>query len=47
MWIGICIAIFSGFGNPLSIVIENLGFIGIGPVLVVASYFINNKLTPK
>ena len=36
MWIGICIAIFSGFGIPLSIVTENPGFIGIGPALGVA-----------
>jgi len=33
---GICIAIFSGFGIPLSIVTENPGFIGIGPALGVA-----------
>ena len=36
MWIGIGIAIFSGFGIPLSIVTENPGFIGIGPALGVA-----------
>ena len=36
MWMGICIAIFSGFGIPLSIVTENPGFIGIGPALGVA-----------
>ena len=36
MWIGICIAIFSGFGIPLSIVTENPGFMGIGPALGVA-----------
>jgi len=36
MWIGICIAIFSGFGIPLSIITENPGFIGIGPALGVA-----------
>jgi hypothetical protein len=36
MWIGICIAIFSGFGIPLFIVSENPGLIGIGPALGVA-----------
>ena len=36
MWIGICIAIFSVFGIPLSIATENPGFIGIGPALGVA-----------
>ena len=36
MWMGICIAIFSGFGIPLSIATENPGFIGIGPALGVA-----------
>jgi len=36
MWMGICIAIFSGFGIPLSIITENPGFIGIGPALGVA-----------
>jgi hypothetical protein len=36
MWIGICMAIFSGFGIPLSIITENPGFIGIGPALGVA-----------
>lgn len=36
MWIGLCIAIFSGFGIPISIVTENPGFIGIGPALGVA-----------
>lgn len=36
MWMGICIAIFSGFGIPLSIVTENPGFMGIGPALGVA-----------
>jgi len=36
MWMGICIAIFSGLGIPLSIVTENPGFIGIGPALGVA-----------
>jgi len=36
MWMGICIAIFSGFGIPLSIVTENFGFLGIGPALGVA-----------
>jgi predicted nucleic acid-binding Zn ribbon protein len=36
MWMGICIAIFSGFGIPLSITTGNSGFIGIGPALGVA-----------
>ncbi len=36
MWMGICIAIFSGFGIPLSIATENPGFMGIGPALGVA-----------
>ena len=36
MWIGICIAIFSVFGIPLSIATENPGYIGIGPALGVA-----------
>ena len=36
MWIGICIAIFSGFGIPLSIATENPGFMGIGPAIGVA-----------
>ena len=36
IWVGICIAIFSGFGIPLSIVTENYGFIGIGPAIGTA-----------
>jgi hypothetical protein len=36
MWIGICIAIFSGFGVPISIVTDNPGFIGMGPALGVS-----------
>ena len=36
MWMGIGIAIFSGIGIPLSIVSENLGFLGIGPAIGVA-----------
>jgi len=36
MWIGIGVAIFSGFGIPLSIATENPGFIGIGPAIGVA-----------
>ena len=36
VWMGICMAIFSGFGIPLSIITENPGFIGIGPALGVA-----------
>jgi hypothetical protein len=36
MWMGICIAIFSGFGIPISIITKNPGFIGIGPALGVA-----------
>jgi len=36
MWMGIGIAIFSGFGIPLSIITEHFGFIGIGPAIGVA-----------
>lgn len=36
MWMGIFIAIFAGFGVPLSIITDNNGFIGIGPALGVA-----------
>jgi hypothetical protein len=36
MWMGIGIAIFSGFGIPLCIATDNPGFIGIGPALGVA-----------
>ena len=36
IWMVIFIAIFSGFGIPLSIITENPGFIGIGPALGVA-----------
>ncbi len=36
IWMGICIAIFSGFGIPISIATENPGFIAIGPALGVA-----------
>ena len=36
MWMGICIAMFSGFGIPISIATGNFGFIGIGPALGVA-----------
>jgi hypothetical protein len=36
MWMGIGIAIFSGFGIPLSIATDNPGFIGVGPALGVA-----------
>jgi hypothetical protein len=36
MWMGIGIAIFSGFGIPLSIATDNPGFIGIGPAIGVA-----------
>ena len=32
----ICIAVFSGFGIPLSIITHNHGFIGIGPAMGVA-----------
>ncbi|MEA3421581.1 MAG: hypothetical protein U9Q97_07900 [Acidobacteriota bacterium] len=35
-WMGISIAIFSGFGIPLSIVLKNPGLIGIGPAVGVA-----------
>jgi hypothetical protein len=36
LWIGLGIAIFSRIGIPLTIITENLGFIGIGPALGVA-----------
>ena len=36
MWMGICIAIFSGIGVPLFIILKNPGLIGIGPALGVA-----------
>jgi hypothetical protein len=36
MWMGIGIAIFSGFGIPLSIATGNSAFIGIGPALGIA-----------
>lgn len=36
MWMGIGIALFSGIGIPLSIIIDNPGFIGIGPALGIA-----------
>jgi hypothetical protein len=36
MCMGIGIAIFSGFGIPISIATNNFGFIGIGPALGVA-----------
>jgi hypothetical protein len=36
MWMCICIAVFSGFGIPLSIITHNHGFIGIGPAMGVA-----------
>ena len=36
MWMGIGIAIVSGFGVPLSIVTKNYGLIGIGPAIGVA-----------
>lgn len=35
-WIGIGIAIFSGIGVPLSIVMDNWGLIAIGPAIGVA-----------
>jgi hypothetical protein len=35
MWMGIGIAIFSGIGVPISIIIDNFGFIGIGPAIGV------------
>lgn len=35
-WMGIFIAIFSGFGIPLSIALNNPAFIGIGPAIGVA-----------
>ena len=36
MWMGIGIAVFSGFGIPLSIATENPGFIGVGPAIGVS-----------
>ena len=36
IWMGIGIAIFSGVGIPLSILLENPGFIGIGPAIGVS-----------
>jgi len=36
MWMGICIAIFSGFGIPISIATNNYGFISIGPAIGVS-----------
>ncbi len=36
LWMGICIALFSGFGVPLSMVTGNYGLIGIGPAIGVA-----------
>jgi hypothetical protein len=36
MWMGIGVAIFSGFGIPLSIATDNPGFIGMGPAFGVA-----------
>ena len=36
MWMGICIAIFSGIGVPLCIILKNPGLIGIGPAIGVS-----------
>ena len=36
MWMGIGIAIFSGIGIPLSIILKSPGFSGIGPAIGVA-----------
>jgi hypothetical protein len=36
MWIGIGMVLFAGIGIPLSIVLENPGFFGIGPAIGVA-----------
>jgi hypothetical protein len=36
LWMGLGIAIFSGFGIPLSIATGNPGFIGVGPALGVS-----------
>lgn len=36
MWVGIGIAIFSGFGVPLSIALKIPGLIGIGPAIGAA-----------
>ena len=35
LWMGICIAIFTGLGVAISSVIQNFAFIGIGPALGV------------
>lgn len=35
LWMGICIAIFTGLGVAISAVIQNFAFIGIGPALGV------------
>jgi len=36
MWMGIGIAIFSGFGVSLSIIMNNFSFMGIGPAIGVS-----------
>jgi hypothetical protein len=36
LWTGLGIAIFSGIGIPLSIISDNLAFIGIGPAMGTA-----------
>ena len=35
-WMGIGIAIFSGLGIPLSVVLDKIGFIGLGPAIGVS-----------
>lgn len=35
-WMAICIALFSGFGIPISIATGNHAFIGIGPALGIS-----------
>lgn len=52
LWMGVCIAIFSGCGIPLSIITQNYGFIGIGPAMgvamgVVIGQSIENKYKQK
>jgi len=36
LWMGMCIAIFSGIGIPIAIISENFAFIGIGPAIGVS-----------
>ncbi|WP_340113691.1 hypothetical protein [Maribellus mangrovi] len=36
LWMGICIAVFSGVGIPIAIISKNFAFIGIGPAIGVS-----------